>query len=297
MQSGRTIISRYDFKRPSVKIGYFLFLVFGVLISVSMLYPLLWILLGGFKNAQEANAVPPKLLPHVWDFTNYSIVVQVMDYWKYMSNTLVIFIVFILLKIIIISLAAYALSIMRLPFYKFFYIYFLATLMVPGMTLMIPKYLTLQSLPFLHWNLLDTYWAIWIDAGADGFGLLLLKSFFDGISREMLEAGRIDGASDSRIYRSLVMPLCKPVLATLTIFAFTYIWNDFFWPLVVIPTQDKWPIATKTYYILFSGANRKAATLNIRFGILTMVTMPPLLVYLLLQKYIVKGISFNGLKG
>lgn len=293
---GRSIISDFDLRRPSVKVGYGLSLAGAVLVAVFMLYPLLWVVLNGLKTEKEALQFPPKLLPSEWHFDNISTAWNSFAMADYMWNSVVLFVGFMVVKLIVITTAAYALAVLAPPFKRGFIFFFLATLMVPGMTLMIPNYLTLQNVPIFGVNLLGSMWAYWIPSAADGFGLFLLYSFFLGIPKDLFEASRMDGASEVRVYWQILLPLTKPVLATLVIFGFTYVWKDFFWPLLILD-KEQWPIATAVYGLIYQNVGIGRVPVNIQFAILTMITAPPLVLFLFFQRYIIQGITFSGLKG
>ncbi|MFD2613603.1 carbohydrate ABC transporter permease [Paenibacillus gansuensis] len=292
---GRSIISDFDMRRPAVKLGYVLSVLGLTAVALFMLYPLLWVVLNGFKTEKEALQFPPVLLPSDWHFSYYSEAWTSLNFMKYMWNSVLLFSGFMVIKIIVITLAAYSMAVLQLPFKKGFIFYFLATLMVPGMVLMIPNYLTLQSLPIFGTNLLGTYWAYWLPGAADGFGLFLLYSFFLGIPKDLFESARIDGASEFRVYWRIMLPLTKPVIATLIIFGFTYVWKDFFWPLLILKNEN-WPIATAVYSAIYK-TNMGRIGVNVQFGILTLITIPPMALFLFFQRYIIQGITFSGIKG
>lgn len=295
MIRGRSIVSDFDLKRPSVIAGYALSAAGLVAISAFMLYPMLWVVLNGFKTEPEALAFPPELLPKAWHPENFPEAWSSMRFPLYMWNTIVLFAGFIAVKLAVITMAAYALAVLSPPFKKGFIFYFLATLMVPGLVLMIPNYLTLQELPLFHVNLLGSNWAYWLPGAADGFGLFLLYSFFLGIPKDLFEASRIDGASEVRVYWQIMLPLTKPVIATLVIFGFTYVWKDFFWPLLILD-KENWPVATAVYNAIYQTGMGRVGV-NIQFAILTIITIPPLVLFLFCQRYIIQGITFSGLKG
>jgi len=292
---GRTIISDFDFRRRSVKIGYLLSMLGLAGVALFMLYPLLWVVLNGFKTEKDALQFPPVLLPDTWYPGNFADAWQSFNIAKYLGNTVILFGGFMIVKLIVITAAAYSLAVLKLPLKKAFIFYFLATLMVPGMVLMIPNYLNLKEIPIFGVNLLSTYWAYWLPSAADGFGLFLLYSFFLGIPKDLFEAARIDGAGEIRVYWRIMLPLCKPVIATLIILGFTYVWKDFFWPNLIL-SKEQWPIATAVYNIIYqTGIGRVGV--NIQFAILTLITIPPLALFVAFQRYIIQGITFSGLKG
>ena len=114
----------------------------------------------------------------------------------------------------------------------------LATLMIPATVLIIPQYVTVIDLPILHWNLLDTPWAIWLPAVANAFNIFLLKRFFDSIPNDLMQAAAIDGAGPLRMLWSIILPMSRPILGVVSIFSVTAVWKDFLWPLLVQPSPD-----------------------------------------------------------
>lgn len=292
---GRSIISDFDLKRRSVKIGYALSLIGLILVAIFMIYPLLWVVLNGFKTEKEALIFPPVLIPTQWHPANFVEAWLSLNFTKYMWNSVVLFSGFMIIKLIVITMAAYSMSVLKLPFKRLFMFFFLATLMIPGMVLMIPNYLTLQNIPIFQVNLLGSFWAYWLPGAADGFGLFLLYGFFLGIPKDLFEASRMDGASEVRVYWQIMLPLTKPVIATLIIFGFTYVWKDFFWPLLILDNSN-WPIATAVYNAIYQ-TNIGRVGVHIQFAILTLITVPPMVLFLFFQRYIIQGITFSGLKG
>lgn len=161
--------------------------------------------------------------------------------------------------------------------------------MIPSATYLIPNFLNLKSL-----GLIDSYWAFWLPAAANAFNIMLLKSFFDGIHKELFDAARIDGASEVRCFFQMAIPLSIPVFSTLLIFAFTSTWNDWYWPSLVLTTQEKYPIASMVYRNIIESS---IIPWNIKFSVLTIIMIPPLIFFLIFQKNIMHGLNLSGIKG
>lgn len=262
--------------------------------ALIMIYPLLWVFFSALKGPREVYLIPPTLLPKEWNWANYKEAWEAFNIPKYTLNTFVLFGGILISKLTVTTLASYSLSVMDLPWKRGFLFLFLSTLMVPALAHMIPSYLVLQNLPIFHINLLNTYWAFWLPAGADAFAIFLLKGFFDGIPRDLFEAARIDGASEFRILMTIMLPLSKPILATLSIFCFMGVWRDFFWPMVVLSESRLWTIMVAIYNFVFQS---RVYTVNIHLAAGLITTIPPMLVFLFFQRYIIQGVTFTGLKG
>ncbi|AZS14127.1 carbohydrate ABC transporter permease [Paenibacillus lutimineralis] len=285
----RSIMSSFDFKKRTVQIGYALMLLALLALAVTMLYPFATTVFSSFKTNQEIFTFPPSLFPHQFQWSNYVEGFKYVDLIRPFINTLLLFGGNAVISLMIVSLAAFSLSQMKLPFRKGITIFIMSTLMIPSATYMIPNFLNLQSL-----GLIDSYWAFWLPAGASAFNIMLLRSFFDGINKELFEAGRLDGASELRCFFRLAIPMSVPVFSTLLIFAFTSTWNDWFWPSLVLTSPEKYPLATVVYRDVIQSF---VMTWNVKFSVLTVIMLPPLLFFLFFQKNIMHGLNLSGVKG
>jgi len=285
----RSIMSVFDFKKPFVLIGYGIMLISLAALAVSMLYPFGTTIFTSFKTKKEVFTFPPSFFPEQLQFSNYLEGFKYVDLNGAFWNTLILFAGNAIIPMIVVAFAGFSLSQMKLPFRKGFTLFFMCTLMIPSATYLIPNFLNLQSLGFI-----DSYWALWLPAGANAFNIMLLKSFFDGIHTELFEAARIDGASELRCFFQLAVPMSIPVFSTLLIFAFTYTWNDWYWTSLVITTPDKLPIAPVIYHNITQSAN---LALNTKFSVLTVVMIPPLVFFLIFQKNIIHGLNLSAVKG
>lgn len=290
----RTVISNFDLKRRRVKIGYIGCVVIAVALAIFMIYPLIWVFMGALKTPKEVYEIPPRLLPDQANWANFVTAWKAFSFPRFTLNTFILFAGIVLFKFPITCMAAYAFSFLRLPAKRGLLLAFMVTLMVPGMAYMIPSYLILHRLPLFHVNLLNTYWAFWLPAGADAFAILLLKGFFDGTPRGIIEAARIDGASEVGILSQIVLPLSKPILATLFILNFMGTWRDFLWPYIVLRDTSRWTIMIALYNYVFQS---RVLTPNIQLAGMMLATIPPIAIFLAFQRYILEGVTFSGLKG
>jgi multiple sugar transport system permease protein len=293
--ANRGILSPNEYKSVTMRVAYALFLTIAVALTLVMFYPFFWVLTGALKNSNEIYQVPPTLLPTDWRWDNFVKAWTGYQFPQMVWNTLVLFAGYLVSKVAVLTLAAYALSRMKVPFRRGFYLVFLATLMLPTVAYLVPSYLVIQKLPGVDFGLLDSYWAIWLPAGADSFTLLLLKGFFDDIPRELSEAGRIDGASEARILVRIILPLSRPILAVVGIFGFLTIWNDFFWQRLVLISPGLWTISVMLWY----KSNVVGATpaINVQLAAMCLSIVPPMILFLLTQKNITTGVSMTGIKG
>ncbi|MEK3878784.1 MULTISPECIES: carbohydrate ABC transporter permease [unclassified Paenibacillus] len=285
----RGILSEHDLKKTSNRVVYGIMVLFIVLMIFSMLYPILMTMFNGLKSNIEVNSFPPHFFPQEWHFGNLKDALDYIDLAMFLRNTLYIFAGNMVATLIVLGLASFSISRMNVPYRKAFYFFFLMTLFIPATSYMIPNFVNLKEL-----GLLNQYAAFWLPAGANTFFFLLLKNFFDGIHPEILEAARMDGASEPRSFFTIAVPLSVPIFATLAIFIFSTAWNDWFWPSLVMHSEEKYTLATAIYkYVI----NVKALNTNIKFAILFIVSLPPILVFLVFQKFIMRGVSLSAVKG
>jgi multiple sugar transport system permease protein len=285
----RGILSEHDLKKTSNKIVYGIMVFFILIMIFTMLYPILMTMFNGLKSNQEVNSFPPHFFPQEWHFANLKDALDYIDLLKFLRNTIYIFVGNMIMTLVVLGLASFSISQMNVPFKRVFYFFFLMTLFIPATSYMIPNFVNLKEL-----GLLNQYAAFWLPAGANTFYFLLLKNFFDGLHPEIFEAARIDGASEPRSFFSIAVPLSIPIFATLAIFIFSTAWNDWFWPSLVMHSEDKYTLATSIYkYVI----NVKALNTNIKFAILFLVSLPPILVFLIFQRFIMRGVALSAVKG
>ena len=276
-------------KRPKVKLAYAFIVLMVTGMVFTVLYPIGYTMMNGLKANAEIFIFPPRFFPSEYYWSNFVDAWNYFDIMLYFKNTLLIFAGNMLVTVFVLGFAAYALSKLHLPFKKLLILFFLSTLFIPPTTYIIPNFLNLKDL-----GLLNTYWAFWLPAGSNAFFLLLLKLFMDNLSDELFEAARIDGASELRSFFQIVFPLSLPIFATLGIFVFADVWKDWFWPSLILSTDSKYPLATAVYQHVI---DVRRLNWNIRFAIITMVMVPPIIVFLLFQKFIIRGLQVGGIKG
>ncbi|HNT34268.1 MAG TPA: carbohydrate ABC transporter permease [bacterium] len=274
---------------PRFKKGSLFIEAVVLFIAVLVLLPIALIFLTGFKADSEIIHFK-SLLPQQWTLENFREILENSEeipIFQWLLNSLFISSMVTLLVLTVDSLAAYALARLDLPGKKWVFPIIVGTLMVPGQILLVPVYLILNKIGWL-----DTPWALIVPAGAGAFGVFLLHQFFLGIPRDLEDAAAIDGCSRLGTLWHVVLPLSKPALATLGIFVFVGSWNDFLGPLVFLDSADKYTLPVgialfQTSYYAEYGLTLAASMI---------CTLPVLIVFLLFQKHIIKGISLTGLK-
>ena len=298
----RTLISDVDLKRPGIKAVYWVLFSVLILGCVTAVLPLLWGIMNALKAPKDIFAFPPKIFPEPlgnplkWNWSNYVNAWNKIHFTRYFFNTIILAVGVWFFNLFPSALAGYGISKFRSRFAKTTAFLFFLTLMVPFETIMIPLFLTVKKFPLLGINLLQDRWgggylAVMLPAGVSAFNIFVFKGFFDDIPNDLIEAARIDGAGELRIFFTIIIPLSRSILAVLTIFSFMFTWNDFFWPLIVIQNQKYQPIMLKLYNF-----SQTPVSESIILAALIIASIPPIILFFLFQKQIMKGITLTGLK-
>lgn len=255
---------------------------------VLMIGPFVWMLLGSVKPENEIRQVPPSWLPEQPTTENFATLFERLDFPTFFANSLLVAVAVTLGNLAFASMVGYALAKLDFPGRRVVFALVVGTLMVPGMAVFIPQFVLVANL-----GLVNTYPGLILPFLVQPFGIFLMRQFIGGLPDELIEAARIDGAGELRIFARVIMPLCGPALATLAILTFLGSWNNFLWPLVVAQSEDKYtlPVALALYAV---GENRTS------FGLLlagaVVVAIPMIVLFLALQKHFTQGIATTGIK-
>jgi alpha-1,4-digalacturonate transport system permease protein len=256
--------------------------------ALCTLFPVVWVIISAFKPQSELFRVPMSLFPNEWTFTNFISAFRQGNFVVYFSNTVFVAVVATLLTVVINIMAGYALAKYIFPGRDLIFSIMIATLMVPLQVIMIPIFLQLKDL-----NLLNSLWGIIIPPSATPTGIFLARQYMVNISNSMIESARIDGAKELRIFWQIVLPLSKPIIATIAIFSFMWRWNDYLWPLIVITDNKKQTmqqaLANFVGQLQINWSNLLAMT--------TISIVPVILVFLVFQKLFMTGITAGAVKG
>jgi len=269
----------------SGRLGTYALLTLGL---VFMVAPFLWMVLGSLKPDAEIRRVPPTWLPESPSTDNYATLFDRLDFPTYFFNSTLVAVVVTLGNLAFASMAGYALAKLQFRGKRLVFGLVLGTLMVPGMATFTPQFVLVSNL-----NLTNTYPGLILPFLVAPFGIFLMRQFISGLPDELIQAARVDGAGEFRIFCQVVLPLCGPALATLSILTFLASWNNFLWPLVVAQTEDKYtlPVALALYSV---GQNR--AEYGLLLAGATVVVLPIIGMFLVLQRYFTQGIATTGIK-
>ncbi len=281
-------------------------LVPGALLFVA---PFAWLLSASFQRTGDMFSYPPQWIPENPSLDGYRQFLGIgpeheggPQAWRWFVNSAFVATSVTVLQLLFNSLAAYVFAKRQFPGRDIIFALFLITMMIPGQITLIPNYLVLKHVPLFGGNdilgqggsgWLDSYYGLILPGAVSAFGIFLLRQYMVSIPDELLDAARIDGASELRIYSRIVMPLCTPALAATGIFTFQGAWEDFFWPLIIVSSPDKY--TAPLGLALFVVENRTQWDVLMAGSVIA--SLPMIVVFIIFQRQFIQGIAVSGLKG
>jgi len=283
------LISPSEWLRPGVRYGVGAAqVVLLVVLVVFGLGPLLWLAKSAITPTNDTITHPMGLFPHGFAWGNLSEAWTHVDVARYFWNTVVIAIGSWASQLFVATTAGYALSVLRPRYAKAITALLLTTLFVPGVVLLVPLYIEVVRPPIVHHTFIDTYWAIWLPAGASAFNVVIVKRFFDNLPREIFEAARIDGAGPFMLFWKIVLPMSKPILGVVSIFAVLASWKDFLWPLLVLTDPNKQPLSVRLPSI------QGQTELGVFLAAMFIACLVPVAGFLIFQRSFLRGSGLSG---
>jgi multiple sugar transport system permease protein len=256
----------------------------GVVLTLA---PLLWMLSASLMPAGEASVYPPRLVPSAITLEHYVSLFSRLNLARYFLNSLVIAGAITLLSLLINSMAGYAFAKLRFAGRDRIFRALLSALVVPAQVAMLPLFLMLKQI-----GLINTWWGVIVPGMASIFGIFLIRQYALSIPDSLLEAARIDGASEFKIYWLVILPICRPILVTLAIFTFMGAWNDFMWPLIVLTDEAMYTLPVALANLL--GEHVQDTELMMAGSVLTI--LPVMLLFIFVQRAYIEGITAGSLK-
>jgi multiple sugar transport system permease protein len=266
---------------------WWLYAVLGVgLLAMSL--PFLWMLVSSVKPEAEVRQIPPTWLPETFTLENYQTLFDRLSFPTYFFNSTLVAIFVTLGNVVFCSMLGYALAKLEFRGKRVIFALVLGMLMVPAIAILVPLFVLVSNL-----GLTNTYAGLILPYLAAPIGVFLMRQYFLGLPDELIQAARVDGASEFRIFWNVMLPLCGPALATLAILTFLGSWNNFIWPLVVAQTEDRYtlPVALALYSV-----GQNATQYGVLLAGAVVVVLPVIAIFLALQRYFVQGIAMTGIK-
>ncbi|GCE14023.1 carbohydrate ABC transporter permease [Tengunoibacter tsumagoiensis] len=292
-QQARRLASRRKIKQSiPLTLSYVLLTAYAIL----CLYPFLWMVSSALKSNQEIVS-NPSLLPRQWHWETIVHVWNDLNFWQYFTNSMIVTVLTIIGIVLVYSLAGYGFAKTSFWGRDLFFLAFVALLLVPGVTVLVPLAQLVRAFGLIGRESTQTsvYMAVIFPVinGAGPLAIFLFRNFFAGLPDELRDAARVDGCSEFGIYMRIFLPLALPVIATVSIMNFITTWNAYIWPSIVINNDDWFTLPLKLKDLDL----QTVVQWNVRMAGSLITTLPIILVFLLLQRYYVKGLTSGALKG
>lgn len=289
-----TLEPRYQARRQHRGVvGNVIFYFLMTMAALSFFFPFVWAVTTSLKTPPELITYPPRLFPDIPQWRNYGVVFRKVPFFLWAGNTMVVVVLGTVGQVLSASLGAYAFARFDFRGRDFLFILTLSTMMLPDQVTLIPQFILFHRMGWI--NTLRPLWVpAWFGGGA--FAIFLMRQFLMQLPRELDEAAIIDGAGSFRIYWQLLMPLCKPVLATLSVISVIGRWNDYFGPLIYLSQEKKFTLSVGlTFFRRIPEGGMP--TEHYLMAASTMMTIPLVILFFSAQRYFVQGIALTGIKG
>ena len=261
--------------------------VFIIITAAITLAPFLWMLSASFMHDGHANVYPPRFFPDIFTFTQYENLFSRLNILRNFLNSLIVSTLVTAVSLFFNSMAGYAFAKYRFAGKDRLFKMLLSSMIIPSQVTMLPLFLMLKEM-----GLLNTYMAILIPGLANIFGIFMIRQYAMSVPDSLIEAARMDGATDFQIYRIVIVPLIKPILVTLALFTFMGTWNDFLWPLIALNDDSMYTLPVALANLM--GEHTKDPELMMAGSVVTI--LPVLILFLSLQKQYIKGIMLGSVK-
>jgi len=291
-QVGRRVRASAEHRR--LGLGDAAFYLAMVLLAVVFMFPFIWTLSGSLKTVEELFSFPPPLFPKVPQFRNYAVALNTVPFALWIGNSLLVVVLATLGTVLSASVVAYSFARFKYRGRDLIFMLTLATLMLPGQVTLIPQFVL-----FFNLGLINTLYPLWLPFwfGGAGFYIFLLRQFLMSIPPDLDEAALIDGASYFRVFRTILMPLCKPAMATVAVISFIAHWNEFNTPLVYLNSPEKFTVALGLSFYRNIPEQGGMPMQHLLMAGSVMAIVPCLVLFFSAQRYFVQGIVLSGLKG
>lgn len=288
-------LTSLELKSPRYRLLYWVMFLLLFLLAMVCLLPILWVLLSSFKTPKEMLTVPATLFPKSIDLHKLVETWNLLSYTQYYINSLAVAAGTVVFSVVCNGLAGFVLSRLKPRGIHLFFLLIIWTMLLPHTMNLVPLFKNMIHFPIFGFNLSNTFWPMWLVAGASAFNVILFKGFFDGIPMSLIEAARLDGCGNLGVFARVVLPLSRPILAVVSIFAVNGAWGDFLLPYLILRTPSHYTVMVQLYTMKTSLSS--PMSLDIQMMALIFAVIPPLIIFLLFQKHIMTGFSLGGIKG
>lgn len=285
-------LSAMEMKKGRNKLIYWGIFALLFLLALICILPPLWILISSFKTPQELMQIPPTLIPEIFDFSKFAEVWEVLDFGKYYLNTIILAGGCVVFSVVFNGITGYVVSCLKPRGSALIITLIIWTMLLPNTLSMVPLFKNMIDFPVLGINLTNTYWPMWLCAGANAFNILLFKNAFDSLPVSLVEAARLDGCGRIRVFTKIVLPLSKPIIAVVSIFTVNNAWGDFLLSYLILTDPDKRTVMLQ----LYDTQTNFSFPLDQQLVSIVFAIFPPILIFFFFQKYIMGGATLGGIK-
>ena len=283
------IISSSDWRRPRVRIGMGAAqaVLLGGLVVIG-LGPILWLAKSAITSTTDTLATPMSVFPHGVAWNNLHEAWFDVRVGRYFWNTVWLAAGSWASQLIVATTGGFALSVLRPKYAAVINALLMATLFIPAVVLLVPLYIEIVHPPLIDHSFVDSYWAVWLPAGASAFNVVLVTRFFDNLPREIFEAARVDGAGAFRLFTDIALPMSRPILGVVSVFAVLASWKDFLWPLLVLTNPDEQPLSVRLPAIQLQ------TDLGVFLAAMLIATLVPIAAFLIFQRTFLRVSGLGG---
>jgi multiple sugar transport system permease protein len=281
----RAIMSNTEWRSPVGRLIGLFYLLMLALGSILVLFPFIFTFTAGLKTSSEVFKSGIHLFPEVWNWGNYVEAWQRFQMIRMFFNSIAAAGGGVLGQIVVSSMAAYSLSRLKPIGKKIFLAIILITLGIPVMAYLVPRYVIMTDLPFIHISLVDSFWGLWLPYACSPFMILILTNSFNAIPKEIFEAAQLDGASEVRMFFKIALPLSSSIIFVLGFLAFILLWGDFLWPYLILRTPELQPVSVRLYTLT------RYVPINLFLAGSFIAMLPPTIVALFLARKIRGGLT------
>ncbi|GEB31211.1 MULTISPECIES: carbohydrate ABC transporter permease [Brevibacillus] len=257
-----------------------------LVVALLFVFPFLWMASTAFKDMSEVRQFPPTLLPETWEWGNFVQAWESGPFLMFTVNSIVVAVAILILQFLTAVPAAYAFARYQFPGRNLLFGLVLVALMIPGYIIFLPIYVQLSG-----WGLVNTLWSLILPYAASAFGIFLLRQAFMQVPDEVIEAARLDNASEWKIMWTIMVPMAKPVLVTFGLFSFIYHWNDYFWPLIMTNSDE---VRTLPVGISSLRMSDGGTLWNVMMAGNMILILPILVIFFVAQRHIIKAFVYQS---
>lgn len=285
------ILTASDYKKVGFRIAYWIILLILLVAVLTALIPVLWLFISSFKEPSELTSTPYHLFPEVFNLKKLVDVWNMLNFWQYFLNTIIVVIGAVLCSVVFNGLLAYVFAIVKPKGYQFFYGLVLASYMIPALMSIVPLY---QQI--VQFGLINTYIPLWFMFGANAYYLIMFKNYFESLPPALFEAAEMDRCGKFRSFFKIVIPMSRPIIGVVAIFTMTAAWSDFLLPYLVLNDDSMMTVMVKIYNLQATMGTVQGFGPDKLLMILTISILPQIVIFAIFQKQITGSSAAGAVK-